>query len=196
MIRPRDASAVYAHPRPQLVRLEERGRLHRVATGYYAVVPTAEDGAHWLPTLEATGYGIAASDYGPDHAVLMGLSAARLHAAVPRALAVAVVATPKQRPPIHLADRRAQIVFVRRDLDRLDAVRRRTDLGSALVTGVEQTVLDLAHRPGLGGVEDEARAAVSALLPRCDPGELIRLATATRRLASMRRAYEWTGSGA
>ena len=105
MIRPRDASAVYAHPRPQLVRLEERGRLHRVATGYYAVVPTAEDGAHWLPTLEATGYGIAASDYGPDHAVLMGLSAARLHAAVPRALAVAVVATDRKSTRLNSSHR-------------------------------------------------------------------------------------------
>lgn len=36
-IRPRDAAAVYAHPRPQLVRLAEQGLLHRLANGYYAV---------------------------------------------------------------------------------------------------------------------------------------------------------------
>jgi len=38
-IRPRDAVAVYAHPRTQLVRLAEQGVLHRLADGYYVVVP-------------------------------------------------------------------------------------------------------------------------------------------------------------
>ena len=32
-----------------------------------------------------------------------------------------------------------------------------TDLGRALVTSVKQTVLDVAHRPDLGGMPDEAR---------------------------------------
>ena len=37
-VRPRDAEGIYTHPRAQLVRLSERGLLHRVAPGYYVVV--------------------------------------------------------------------------------------------------------------------------------------------------------------
>ncbi len=53
----------------------------------------------------------------------MGLSAARLHGAVSRALAVAVVAIEKNRPNVALADRDAYVVFVRRRTARLDAER-------------------------------------------------------------------------
>jgi hypothetical protein len=196
VLRPRDAELVYPHPRAQLARLVARGRLHRLATGYYATVPPSVAGdvgaAHaWLPSLEAAGYGIGAADYGPQATVLMGLSAARLLGALPRALAVCVVAVPRQRPPISLGDRDAQVVFVRRATDRLDAQRAQTDLGSALITGPEQTVLDLAHRPELGGVPAEAREAVRALLPRCDVRVLQDLAVRTRRGATLRRAVEW-----
>lgn len=38
-VRPQDATDVYAHPRPELARLAARGVLHRVAGGYYVVVP-------------------------------------------------------------------------------------------------------------------------------------------------------------
>ena len=65
--------------------------------------------------LEAVAYGICAADYGADAVVLMGLSAARLHGAVPRALAVAVVAVGKNRPNLTLGDRDALVVFVRRE---------------------------------------------------------------------------------
>ena len=169
----------------------QRGVLHRLATGYYAVVPAGQQATDWRPTLEAAAYGIAAATEGPDNVVLMGLSAARLHGAIPRALAVAVVAAPRQRPPVHLVDRAAQVLFVRRDTDRLDAERVRTDLGAALVTGVEQTVLDLAHRPDFGGVAPEARAAVRALLPRSDPARLDELASQQRLRAARDRALEW-----
>src|SRR5664279_4506617 len=87
VLRPKDAGAVYAHPRSQIARLVNRGRLHRLAAGYYAVVPDGLINDGWKPSLEAAGYGIGAADYGPDNCVLMGLSAARLLGALPRALA-------------------------------------------------------------------------------------------------------------
>src|SRR5262245_46732293 len=133
VLRPVDAVEVYANPAKHLARLADRGSLHKLATGYYAVVPPHSTDRAWLPGLEAGAYGIAAADYGHDGAVLMGLSAARLHGAVPRALDVAVVAVPKNRPTLMLADRDATVRFVRRDTDRLDAERVNTDLGAALV---------------------------------------------------------------
>lgn len=193
VLRPTDATDIFAHPSPEFHRLTERGVLHRLATGYYAVVPAAARGDRWLPGLESAAYGIAAADYGADVVVPMGLSAARLHGALPRAVTVAVVAVPKQRPILTMADRDAQVVFVRRDTHRLDAERVTTDLGTALVTGVEQTVLDLAHRPTLGGISKEARFAVAALWPRCSPRTIEKLAREQRLRAALDRARGWAG---
>ena len=67
-----------------------------------------------------------------------------------------------------------------------------TDLGGALVTTAEQTLLDLAHRPNLGEVPDEARAAVRALWPRVDPATLEELAGEQRLRSALRRARTWT----
>ncbi len=191
VLRPIDAVQVYAQPRPEFRRLSGLGVLHRVATGYYAVVPPAAYDRSWLPSLEAAAYGVAAADYGADAVVLMGLSAARLHGALPRALAVAVVAVPKQRPLLRLVDRDAHLVFARRATDRLDAERVGTDLGTALVTTIEQTLLDLAHRPDLGDVPGEARAAVAALWPRADRARLAELAGGQRLRAALERARHW-----
>jgi predicted transcriptional regulator of viral defense system len=191
ILRPADAAAVYARPPQEFSRLADRGLLRRVATGYYAVVPPHSADRNWMPSLEAVAYGIGAADYGADAVVLMGLSAARLHGAVPRALAVAVVAVGKNRPKLSLRDRDALVVFVRRDTVRLDAELLSTDLGGALVTTVEQTLLDLAHRPQVGGVPDEARAAVRALWPRADRATLERLAGEQRLRSALSRARTW-----
>lgn len=192
ILRPVDAAEVYARPPQEFSRLADRGLLRRVATGYYAIVPPHATDRNWMPSLEAVAYGIGAADYGPDAVVLMGLSAARLHGAVPRALAVAVVAVGKNRPRVSLRDRDALVVFVRRDTVRLDAELLSTDLGGALVTTVEQTLLDLAHRPQVGGVPDEARAAVRALWPRADLATLERLAGEQRLGSALSRARTWT----
>lgn len=191
VVRPIDAAAVYAQPPQEFARLAARGLLHKVATGYYAVVPPHATDRRWLPSLEAVAYGVAAASYGPDRAVLMGLSAARMHGAVPRALAVAVVAVEKNRPDLALSDRDARIVFVRRDTQRLDAERLTTDLGGALVTTVEQTLLDLAHRPGLGGLEPEVRPTVQALWNRASLASLEQLAEQQRLRSALRRARAW-----
>lgn len=186
-VRPHDAAAVYAHPRPEFARLERAGALHRLATGYYAVVPDDQLGRGWIPDLEAAAWGVAAADEGIDSVALMGLSAARVHGTIPRGLAVAVVAATRHRPRLRLADREATVLFVRRRVPDLDVQRHTSELGPAWVTTIEQTTLDLAARPDLGGLPDQAHAAAQALLARCEHELLDELATAQRRQASLTR---------
>lgn len=190
VLRPRDAAAVYAHPRPEIARLTRAGALHRLATGYYAVVPDNRIGHHWLPNLELAALGVAAADDSIDTVALMGLSAARIHGAIPRALAVAVVATSHHRPPLHLSDRDAEVIFAHRNVTRLDVQRHTNELGQGWVTTIEQTVLDLAARPKVGGLPAEADAALRALLPRADRELLRELAADQRRLPTIQRILE------
>lgn len=187
ILRPQDAGDVYAHPRPEFARLTRAGALHRVATGYYAVVPDDRVGDDWLPELESAALGIAAADEGVDAVALMGLSAARIHGAIPRALGVAIVAAARHRPHLRLADRTAKAIFVRRYVAKLDVQRHTTELGDGWITTVEQTTLDLAARPDLGGLPAEARAALPALLARADRDLLAELAVTQRRRATLER---------
>lgn len=193
-LRPQDAKSIYAQPRGEMRRLEQRGVLHRLAHGYYVVVPQDQTGTRWMPTLETAAAGIATADFGPANSILMGVSAARLHGAIPRALGTAVVAVPAQRNAITLADRTATVQFVKRDTDRLDAERMNTELGPTLVTTPEQTVLDLARRPELGDAKDEVRDAVRTLIARADVDLLEELATAQRARATLRRARDWAST--
>ena len=186
-VRPADAAGVYAHPGTQMVRLERLGLLHKVAGGYYVVVPQDRIGTDWRPTIEAAAAGVATAALGAGRAVLMGVSAARLHNVVPRALGMAIVAVPDDRRDVKLRDRDGLVHFVERDTDVLDAELKTTDLGQCLVTTAEQTVLDLAHRPNLGHVVEEAHAAIAALLPRCDEETLERLAGEQRLGAALTR---------
>lgn len=190
VLRPRDAKGTYAHPRPEFARLARSGALHRLATGYYAVVPDDQLGQDWLPELEAAALGIAAADEGIDTVALMGLSAARIHGAIPRAIAIAVVAATRHRPALHLADRDATVLFIRRAVPTLDVQRYSCELGHGWVTTIEQTVLDLAARPDLGDLPSEAKNAIDALLPRADHDLLADLAAAQRRKATLKRLLE------
>ncbi|WP_373270539.1 type IV toxin-antitoxin system AbiEi family antitoxin [Rhodococcus sp. 1163] len=178
VVRAATAADVYAHPRAELARLTDLGLLHRVATGFYLAVPDNKVGGGWMPGLEAAAAGIAVAAYGRDEVVVMGVSAARLHGAIPRALATAVVAVPTRHDPIQLADRQAVVRFVVRDTARLDAERIDTELGAVLVTTPEQTVLDLEKRPGLGDAEGEVWPAVEQLYRKCDRGVLADIAGA------------------
>ncbi len=186
-IRTADAGAVYAHPGTQMVRLQRLGLLHKVAVGYYVVVPPDRVGTDWRPTIEAAAAGIAAAAVGAGRAVLMGVSAARLHNVIHRALGTAIVAVPDDRRDITLRDRDGVVHFVQRDTDLLDAELMATELGQCLVTTPEQTVLDLAHRPTLGHVPREASDAITALLPRCSDRTLERLAAEQRLRAALTR---------
>jgi predicted transcriptional regulator of viral defense system len=188
------AAAVYAHPRAELARLAARGVLQRLHAGVYAVVPPGRTAESWRPTIEGAAGALAAALVGHDHAVLMGISAARLHGAVPRAVAIAMVAVPAQRRPITLEGRSERVIFVPRNVDRLDAELMDTDLGPLLVTGVEQTVLDLAHRPDRDGVGDEVRSAVVTLMDRADAVVLAELAAGQRLRTALARATAWTAA--
>ena len=185
-----DAAVAYAHPAPQLRRLEQLGVLHRLAHGYYTAVPQDQIGTSWMPTLESAAAGIAAARFHPARAPLMGVSAARVHGALPRALAVAIVAAPTQHESITLLDRAATVRFVKRDTSRIDVETVPTELGRALVTSIEQTVLDLARRPALGVAEDQIPEALRALLPRCESDVLDELARAQRLRSALTRARD------
>ncbi len=189
--RPVQAKHTYAHPAAEVARLHERGLLHRLADGYYVVVPREMVGRSWMPGLETAAAGIASAIYGPDDIVVMGVSAARLHGAIPRALATAIVAVPAQHRPIALSDRTGIVRFVKRNTQGIDAERYETELGSTLVTTPEQTALDLAHRPQLGDAEIDVPTAVAALYERSDPDRLQALAIEQRRVASLERARSW-----
>ncbi len=190
VLRPRDAADVYAHPRAEFARLSEQGLLRRVATGYYVRVPperVGDDG--WRPDLHATALGMAAADYGRDAIALMHLSAARMHRALPREIALAVVAVPKQRPRLRLLGGAA--TFVRRDMARLDVERLTTDLVESWVTTVEQTIVDLAARPELGGVDATTiREALVSLTRRADWQIVDELAAQQRHRAAVARARD------
>jgi len=80
VLRPVDGREVYVQPQAEFLRLEERGLL----TGCDWLLREGATLATWGwldANLEAAAFGVVAADYGPDHAVLMGLSAARPHGA-------------------------------------------------------------------------------------------------------------------
>jgi hypothetical protein len=174
-VRPRDLT-MYAHPRAEAARLTRNGLMHRLADGFYTVVPQDRVGTEWMPTLEGAAAGVAAAEFGDDRFALMGLSAARIHLAVPRAIAFASVAAPRRRATLRLTDRDATIQFFLRDIDILDVELLATDLGPCLVTTPEQTVLDLTHLRRAGALEEEVDEAIRVLLPRCDDERLQRIA--------------------
>ncbi|MGH9036002.1 MAG: type IV toxin-antitoxin system AbiEi family antitoxin, partial [Acidimicrobiia bacterium] len=127
------------------------------------------------------------ADYGADAVALMGMSAARRHGALPRAVAVAVVAGPRQRPA--LGTPFGEVVFVERDATRLATEPAVTSLGAGPVTTVEQTILDLADRPDLGGLAArEVGEAIRALAVRADWDEVLELARAQRLHSAYVRA--------
>ncbi|SDH14632.1 type IV toxin-antitoxin system AbiEi family antitoxin domain-containing protein [Klenkia brasiliensis] len=186
-VRPQDLANVYTQPNVQLARLVRQGVVRRAAPGLYYALPDDRE-RDWVPTLEGLAAGAATALYGDRVPVLMHLTAARVHGALPRAIGVAVVAVPGQHRPLQVADRaEGTITFVTRDVDALDAVLLRTDLGPALVTTPEQTVLDLTKRPHLGGLPAESEDAVRTLLPRCAPERLERLAEEQRMGATLKR---------
>jgi hypothetical protein len=188
-VRPRDLE-VYTQPRVQLLRLQRHGLLHRMTAGYYAVVPTDRVGTDWMPTIEGAAAGIAAADFGEDNFALMGLTAARMHRAIPRAIAFAVVAAPRRRKPIQMDDRTATVHFLTRDPGAIHLERLATDMGPCLVTTPEQTILDLAHLPKLGDMEQEAWAAIETLWPGCDVALVTEIAREQRLGAALRRVRQ------
>ena len=169
--------------------MADAGLLSRLAHGYYAIVP--EQVRHlggWRPTIEGVALGIAQVDYGPEGAALMGISAARLLGAIPRAVATAVVAVPKQRP--HLETTAGRVVFVTRTVARLATQQATTDLADGWVTDVDQTLLDLADRPTLGDLgASDVDAAIHWLQQRANHVRVDELGARQRKRAAARAAF-------
>jgi predicted transcriptional regulator of viral defense system len=188
LVRPRDFADRWANPTKELGRLADAGIVRAVSRGYWLIPPADRlTDPGWRPEAEAFGLALAVADYGPEAVALMGVSAARHHGALPRAVAVAVVAVPQQRPP--LATPFGEIVFAQRDTARLATEPTATALVTGSVTTVEQTMLDLADRPGLGGVRSrEVGEAITALALRADWTEVLELARRQRLHAAYVRA--------
>ncbi len=185
-IRVVDLAEVYAHPKKEIREFQRSGVLHRLAHGIYCAVPPEADPGSWRPTLEAATAAVATAIFGDRVPVLVGLTAARVHRALPRAIGAGHVAVPTYRRPAALADRDARVHFAERDVTVLDAVLVQTDLGQALATTPEQTVLDLA-RGDPRGDDVDARQATDALWPQCDPAVLEEIAGRQRMRATLRR---------
>lgn len=163
-VRPKQLA--YPNPNNQLARLLERGRVVRIAPGFYTAVPDdVIEG--WFPPPEEAAIAVATAMHGDRVPVLMGLSAARIHHAIPRRIGVAIVAVPHKRNPVILSDG-TRVLFVQRDVTRVQARLETLRIGAALVTNYAQTAYDLLMRPQLGGMSQEAEAAVQNLEPRVD----------------------------
>lgn len=183
----KSAAAVYAQPAAELKRLTDAGAIIKIARGYYAAIPVGRRAGEWLPSMEDLAAGIASAVYGPGAGALWGLSAARVHGSLPRAIGIGYAFGPAQHRPIPLVCRTGQVQFRKRDPQRLDLEYFKTELGPGLVTSVAQTILDLSSRDfGEGG--DLRTEVVRNLLTMVDPDELAELAGRTRGMAALRRA--------
>jgi hypothetical protein len=189
MVTGRSAAATYAQPAGELKRLTEAGALIRIARGYYAAVPIGRQARAWSPSLEDLAAGLASAVYGPGQGALWGLSAARVHGALPRAIAIGYAFGPTQHRPITLLARPGHVEFRRRDPERLDLEYVDTELGPGLVTSIAQTILDLSSR----AFEDEAdprTEAVRNLMSAVAVDELADLAARVRGQAALARAQK------
>ena len=190
VLRPRDASELYVQPRAEFLRLEKTGVLLKIAHGYYAVIPEANRGREWRPDMEAIALGIGQADYGKDAVALMHISAARIHGAIPRAIALAVLAVPKQRPT--LETKFGRIFFVKRNVAQLKRIRIDTELGSGWVTSLEQTTLDLAKRENLvSGFSGVVQEAAITLFTRNDKEKLRHFAKENHMGSSLEKVENW-----
>jgi len=189
MLTGRSASAVYAQPAGELKRLADSGAIVRLARGYYAAVPPGQAAETWRPSLEAVAAGLASAVYGPGVGAIWGLSAARVHGALPRALAIGYACGPHQHRPIALQGRTGEVVFRTRDTMRLDLEYWATELGPARVTSIAQTILDLCSTD-LEEADDSRTEAVRDLMAMVDRSELEELAMRSRGRAALRRAQQ------
>jgi len=185
-----DADEIYTQPALQFRRLKQKGLLLRVAHGYYALIPEPARGGEWRPEIESLALGLGQADYGKNDVALMHLSAGRIHGAIPRAIAVAVLAVPKQRPALDTTCGR--IIFVKRDVEKLKRMRIETELASGWATNIEQTALDLARRPDLVvGLSQVTRDAACALFPRCREEKLSVIVHEQRMASALARLKTW-----
>jgi hypothetical protein len=189
VVRPKDFEGEYSNVWAEFGRLTRTRALTRVAHGYYVLVPEERRGGFWQPEIEGLALGIAVADYGLDSVALMGPAAARVLGAIPRALAGATVAVPRQRPAI--ATYVGTVHFVKRAASRLDTQRVTTEITAGWATTPEQTALDLADRPGLGEITPSTAAeAIRVLGARVHHQDVAMLAADQHKVAAWQR-YCW-----
>ncbi|NTW41555.1 MAG: hypothetical protein HGA44_17025 [Cellulomonadaceae bacterium] len=167
-MRPADLEQTYVNPRAVLRDRAAKGDVHKLAYGTYVAVPDdVYDRVRWRPALEAAAAAVATAIFGDRRAALMGMTAARVLGAAPRARGHATIAAPRRHRDVTLTDRRDAVVrFVQRDIDAIDTQPAATELGIALVTTPEQTLVDLARDHTVN--EDERDAAMRALGRQAD----------------------------
>lgn len=193
VLRPKDAREIYTRPALQFHRWEKEGVLLKVAHGYYVHIPETSRGTAWRPEIEALALGIGQADYDKSEVALMHISAARTLGALPRALAVAVVAVPKRRP--ELETNYGRIIFVQRDVKSLKRIRIETELAVGWCASVEQTALDLAARPNLvKGLTEVTQEAARTLYGRVDEKKLRAILKEQRMETALTRLKRWTGN--
>ena len=187
VVRTRDVASRWANPTRELSRLAAAGMVRNLSPGYWLVPPADRlTDPSWRPEIEALALAVGVADYGREAVALMGISAARHHGALPRALARAVLAVPRQRPPMRAF---GEILFVKRDTGRLALEAATTALAAGPVTTVEQTLLDLADRPALGAVDfRQIGEAITSLAARADWDEVLDLARTQHLHAAYVRA--------
>lgn len=190
-VRPLMLRGLYANPEKELVRLDRAGLVTRIAPGTYTAKPDSIP-VPWRPAFEQAAMAYATTQYGNRVPVLYGIGAARFHHAIPRAIAVTVIAVPQQHRPVTLAGG-GTLIFTTTDVDNLEASLEQTTLGGFLVTTPEQTMVDLLARPELGGMPDQALAAVAALAATVDPDHVHELATRRPRTVRLKVDRELAG---
>ncbi len=190
VLRPHDAKEIYTQPALQFKRLEKTGVLLKLAHGYYLLIPEAMRGKAWRPEIEALALALGQADYGKNEVALMHISAARIHGAIPRAIALAVLAVPKQRPM--LETKLGRIIFVKRDVSELRRMRIDTELGSGWATNLEQTTLDLAKRENLiVDFKEAVQEAAVTLFLRVGSEKLSAFATEIDMAPSFSKVESW-----
>ncbi len=150
-------------------RLVDQGALVRLTHGVYTAPPDGRDGRTWRPPLEVAALALATARFGAREVALMGVSAARHWAAIPRAIGVATVAVPRRGyAPLTLAGG-GLVKFVPRKMEALELVLERTGLGDGLITTPEQTLLDLLGRTERDGIAREVTGAIENLTAQVRP---------------------------
>lgn len=186
-VTPGSAAETYAQPSVELGRLAKAGALLKLARGIFVAVPVDQRDRDWLPSLEAMATAVCIAVHGPGQGALCGLSAARVHGALPRAISTAEVVGPTQHRPIVLSARRARVDFAARDMGGIDVESFMTELGPGLVTTAAQTILDLSRREFDDG--DSLRIeAVRQLMERVDSAEIESRAHRARGRRALARA--------
>ncbi len=169
-------------------RLVDEGALTRLVHGVYTAPPDGRDGRTWKPPLEAAALAVATARFGPRNAALMGVSAARHWAAIPRAIGEATVAVPRGGYAPAELDAGGEVRFVPRDLQRLNLILERTALGDGLVTTPAQTLFDLLVRRTPDDLVKETEGAIRNLMAQVDVTEFEQITGAHRTNAQVRQA--------